>query len=82
MKSLAIIILSVGLLFASVDVNNADKKELMTLTGVGEKRADSIIKRRKDKCFENVNEITEIKGLGLKFIEKNKQNLKVGKCKK
>ena len=82
MKSLAIIILSVGLLFGSVDVNNADKKELMTLTGVGEKRADSIIKRRIDYCFENVNEITEIKGLGLKFIEKNKQNLKVGKCKK
>ncbi len=82
MKILAIIVLGVSLLFGSVDINSASKSELMSLNGVGEKKADSIIKYRKGNCFKSVNGLTKVKGIGNKFMEKNRKNLKAGKCKK
>ncbi len=82
MKILAIIVLSVSLLFGSVDINSASKSELMSLNGVGEKKADAIMKYRKGNCFKTVNGLTKVKGIGNKFMEKNRKNLKAGKCKK
>ena len=82
MKILAMMILSVGLLFGAVDINSAKKDELMTLKGVGSKKADAILKHRKGNCFKNVNGLQEVKGIGPKFIQNNKKNLKAGKCKK
>ncbi len=81
MKILAIIVLSVSLLFGSVDINSASKSELMSLNGVGEKKADAIIKYRKGNCFRTVDGLTKVKGIGNKFMEKNRKNLKAGKCK-
>ena len=81
MKILAMMILGVSLLFGAVDINNANKKELMSLKGIGEKKANAIVSHRKGKCFKNVNALTDVKGIGPKFIEKNKKNLKAGKCK-
>ena len=82
MKILAMIVLGVSLLFGAVDINKASKSELMTLNGIGEKKADAIIKYRKDTCFQNVNGLLKVKGIGPKFLEKNKKDLKAGKCKK
>ena len=82
MKILAMMILGVSLLFGAVDINTASKSELMSLNGVGEKKADSIIKHRKGNCFKSVDALTEVKGIGNKFMEKNRKNLKAGKCKK
>ena len=82
MKFLTMLILGATLLFGAVDINSASKQELMTLNGVGEKKADSIIKHRKGKCFKKVDAITDVKGIGSKFLEKNKKNMKAGKCKK
>ena len=82
MKILAVLFLGMGLLFGAVDINNANKKELMTLNGIGEKKADAIMKHRKSNCFKNVKGLTKVKGIGPKFLEKNKKNLKAGKCKK
>ena len=81
MKILAIIELGATLLFGSVDINSASKSELMELKGIGAKKADAIIKHRKDKCFKTVAGLTDVKGIGPKFMEKNKKNLKAGKCK-
>ena len=82
MKILTIVALSVSLLFGSVDINTASKSDLMSLKGIGEKKADAIIKHRKGSCFKSVNGLTKVKGIGPKFIEKNKKDLKAGKCKK
>ena len=82
MKVLAGLVLAVSFLFGAVDINSADKEELMTLKGVGEKKADAILEHRKANCFENVEAITDVKGFGPKFLEKNKENLSAGKCKK
>jgi competence protein ComEA len=80
MKILAILVLGISLLFGAVDINSASKKELMSIKGVGSKKADAILQYRKTKCFKNVNAITEVKGFGPKFLEKNAKNLKAGKC--
>jgi len=81
MKILAIMVLGVSLLFGAVDINTASKSELTTLKGVGEKKADAIIAFRKGNCFKSVDALIEVKGIGEKFLEKNRDNLKAGKCK-
>jgi competence protein ComEA len=82
MKLFALVALSVSLLFGAVDINTANKTELMTLNGVGEKKADLILAYRTANCFKSVDGLTNVKGIGTKFIEKNKENLTVSPCKK
>ncbi|MGB5868018.1 MAG: helix-hairpin-helix domain-containing protein [Arcobacteraceae bacterium] len=82
MKIFVMMAFAMSLLFGAVDINNASKNELMGLKGIGEKKADEILSvRKKGKCFKNVDDLTSVKGIGSKFIEKNKKNLSVGKCK-
>ena len=75
-------ILGVSLLFGAVDINTASKSELMSLNGIGEKKADAIMKHRKGNCFKSVDGLIKVKGIGNKFMEKNRKNLEAGKCKK
>ena len=81
MKVFAIIAMITTLLFGSVDINTANKAELMTLKGVGAKKADAIITYRAAHCFKSVKAITNVKGIGAKFLEKNKANLEASECK-
>jgi competence protein ComEA len=80
MKFLAFFFFSAMILFASVDINKADKNELMSLNGIGEKRAEAILEYRKRKCFKNINELTRVKGIGDKFMQENRKNLTASKC--
>ncbi len=79
MKILTMILLGVTLMFGAVDINTADKKELITLSGIGAKKADAILEYRKVKCFENIKELAKVKGIGNKTVEKN--NLTASECK-
>ena len=81
MKILAMLAISAGLLFGAVDINNATKDQLMSIKGIGDKKADAILAYRKGHCFKNVEEMTAVKGLGDKFVAQNKKDLTVGKCK-
>jgi len=82
MKILFLIALSISLLFGAVDINNASKNELMTLKGIGSKKADAIIKYRDTKCFQKIDDLEKIKGIGPKFIQSNKKNIIINKCKR
>ena len=82
MKLFTLLLLTATLLFSAVDMNNASKTELMTLKGIGSKKAESIINYRKEHCFKSVKGLTAVKGIGVKFIEKNAAAMKVGACKK
>lgn len=82
MKILTMLLLGITLVFGAVDINTADKKELMSLKGIGEKKADAIIKHRKKSCFMNVKSLMAVKGIGPSFLEKNYKNLKASKCEK
>jgi len=81
MKILTMILLGVTLMFGAVDINTAGKKDLVTLSGIGAKKADAIIAYRDVKCFSNIDELVKIKGIGLKIIAKNRDNLVASECK-
>jgi len=53
-----------------VDLNSADKKLLMAISGIGEKLADRIIEyREKHEGFSDINELKDIKGVNeTKFL--------------
>ncbi len=66
--------------FAKVNINTADAKELATLPGIGQVKAEAIVKYRKDNGkFKNINELKGVKGIGDKVIIKIKPEVTTGK---
>ena len=54
-----------------IDINNADKSELMKLPGIGKELSERIINYRNSiGKFEKIDEIINIKGIGKKKLEK------------
>ena len=83
MKLLSLLIIGAALCFGAVDINKADKDELMNINGVGEAKASAIIEYRKmHNCFSSIEELKEVKGFGDKMLEKNRNNITASKCKK
>ncbi len=82
MKLFIMILLGFSLLFGSVDINTASKKELSGLNGIGATKAEAIIAYRKTNCFKTVKELANVKGIGNKTVEKNMSGLSVSSCKK
>ncbi|MFA7610814.1 MAG: helix-hairpin-helix domain-containing protein [Sulfurimonas sp.] len=83
MKLLSLLILGAVLCFAAVDINKADKAELMSIKGIGEVKADAILAYREvNNCFSNIDELKEVKGFGNKFLEKNRDTITANGCKK
>ena len=61
-----------------VDINTAAKEELMTLNGIGEARADSIIKYREEHGgFQSIEELKEVEGIKDGIFNKVKDQIKV-----
>lgn len=60
-----------------VNINTASKEELMTLSGIGATKAIAIIEYRKTKPFKNVEDITNVNGIGTSTFEKIKDNLTI-----
>src|SRR5579885_590792 len=54
----------------AVNVNSASAEELMQLPGIGKSKADAIIAYRQAHPFKSVSELTEVKGIGPKMLEK------------
>jgi competence protein ComEA len=66
--------------FAKVNINTADAKELATLPGIGQVKAEAIITYRKaNGNFKNIEELKEVKGIGDKVVEKVKPEATLGK---
>ena len=81
MKILVLLTFGMSLLFGAVDINTANTDELSSLNGIGSKKASAIIEYRKSNCFESVEAITDVKGIGESFLEKNRDNLTASECK-
>ena len=58
-----------------VSLNNATKEELMTLNGIGESKADSIIEYRNNTKFERIEDIMNISGIGESIFAKIKEDI-------
>lgn len=61
----------------NVDINTADKSELMTLPNIGEKRADAIIEYRQKNKFNKIEDIKNVSGIGDKYFEAMKDMIVV-----
>ncbi|WDP88902.1 MAG: helix-hairpin-helix domain-containing protein [Desulfobacter sp.] len=61
----------------TVNINTASKEELMTLKYVGEKIAERIIEYRTAHPFEKPEDIMNVKGVGAKVFEVNKDKIVV-----
>lgn len=61
---------------AIVNINRAGIPDLTTLVGIGEKKAIAIVKYRDaNGKFKTIEQLTEVKGIGSKIIEKNRKRL-------
>lgn len=60
-----------------ISLNQASKEELMKLPGIGESKADEIIRYRKETPFKNIEEIKNIKGIGDAVFEKLKDQIAI-----
>lgn len=84
MKNLARVLTLICLLFASslalagvVNINTADAQSLAdNINGVGIKRAQAIIDYREAHgYFTSVDDLIQVKGIGSKLLEHNRDNL-------
>lgn len=60
-----------------VSLNNASLEELLTLPGIGESKANDILEYRKNKKFENIEDIKNVKGIGDALFEKIKEYITI-----
>lgn len=61
-----------------ININHASKEELMTLPGVGESKAESILRYREENGrFQNIEEIMEISGIKEGLFEQIKDLIQV-----
>jgi len=82
LKIMSILFIVSSLLFSAVDINTATFDELVSLKGIGKKKAKRILKyRKKHGCFHSFKEFRKVKGIKKKTIKKNKGNIIVGECK-
>ena len=59
-----------------VSINSGTKEELMTLTGIGEAKANAIIKYREENgAFNSIEDIKKVTGIGDSLFEKIKNNI-------
>lgn len=63
-----------------LDINRASAEDFMLLRGVGEKRARAIVgERQRRGGFESLEDLTEVKGIGPKTLERLRPNLSLGR---
>ncbi|MBV7435422.1 helix-hairpin-helix domain-containing protein [Cardiobacteriaceae bacterium TAE3-ERU3] len=64
--------------FAKVNINTANVDELSALKGIGEVKAEAIIKYRTEHGeFKSIEELTNIKGIGDSTVNKIKADIKL-----
>jgi len=62
----------------TVNINQADSDSLSTLKGIGKQKAQAIISYRQENgAFTDVNDLLNVKGIGLKVIQDNITRLKI-----
>jgi competence protein ComEA len=70
-------VFSINVMAAPVNINTADAKTISeSLTNIGIKKAEAIVKYRAEKgLFKAPEELTNVAGIGEKTVEKNKKDI-------
>lgn len=64
--------------FAKININTATREELMTLKGVGEVKAEAIIRYREEYGgFRTIEELINVKGIGERTIENIRKDITI-----
>jgi competence protein ComEA len=63
-------------LFGAINVQTASKAELMSISGIGEKKADAIIKYRKKHKLKSADDLLKVPGIGQGIVKNVKGNVK------
>lgn len=67
-----------GIAAAVVNINTASKEELLTLKGVGEKRAQEIIDyRKKNGNFKSIDDLEKVPGIGPGLMKQIRSDITV-----
>ncbi len=77
---LAVLLTLPTFLFAGeiININTADKEVLMSIKGIGEKRAEAIIAYRdQNGSFKSIEQLADVKGVGLTVVDNNREILVV-----
>ena len=74
-KILGMLLVGFTMAFA-INLQNASKSELMQIKGIGDKKADSIIKYRKTHKLKSASDLKSLKGFGDKLISNVKNDVK------
>ena len=68
---------------AKVNINTADAKALETLTGIGSTKAAAIVTYRTENGkYTSVDDLSKVKGIGQKTVDKLKEEAEVSGDKK
>ena len=60
----------------AINVNNASAKELQSLKGIGEAKAQAIVEyREKNGKFKSLQQLTMVKGVGEKLVSQNAKQI-------
>ena len=63
---------------SKISINTANVSTLMTLKGIGQKKAESIVEyREKNGLFKKIEDITNVSGIGNSIFDKIKDYIKV-----
>jgi len=80
-KVIALLLLSVSLMLASINLQTASKIELMSVKGIGPKKADQIIDYRKTNVIKSAEDLKKLKGFGPSLISNIKKGATVSTAK-
>ncbi len=79
--TLALMLMAGSVIAAPVDINSATAEMIAeNLNGIGISKARAIVEyRNHNGPFKHADELVNVKGVGLKTVEKNVQNIQLGK---
>ena len=62
----------------AININLAEADALMTLKGVGKKKAQAIVNYREENgAFTHIDDLLNVSGIGKKVLQANKDRLKI-----
>ncbi len=62
----------------AIDINVADQATLMTIKGIGEKRAAAIVAYRdKHGSFKSIDELIDVQGISESLVDKSRASLRI-----
>jgi len=77
MKKLLIVMLLLSTyLVASMNLQTASKEQLMSIAGIGAKKAMAIMEYRKKHNINSVSDLLKVKGIGKKIVDNVKNGVK------